>query len=59
MRSTWNHFITSCRIRLQERQYNEMLSDLVEKAKSDNLAKTKFLASTSHDLKQPCILFHY
>jgi signal transduction histidine kinase len=40
-------------IRLEQVQLNERLRDALQQAESANRAKTRFLASASHDLRQP------
>ncbi|MGD9254151.1 MAG: hybrid sensor histidine kinase/response regulator [Chromatiales bacterium] len=46
-------FIESFRIRNQQTEMNERLQAALEDAVSANQAKTRFLASASHDLRQP------
>lgn len=46
-------FIESCQIRFKETENNERLKIALEEAKNASLAKTRFLASASHDLRQP------
>ncbi len=46
-------FLESYEIRLQRMDLNQRLRDALAKAESANQAKTRFLASASHDLRQP------
>ncbi|MES0872615.1 ATP-binding response regulator [Sinimarinibacterium thermocellulolyticum] len=46
-------FEESWRIRLQRIELNRKLREALDKAESANQSKTRFLASASHDLRQP------
>ena len=46
-------FRESFEIRLQQAQLNRQLESALEQAEAANRAKTRFLASASHDLRQP------
>jgi signal transduction histidine kinase/CheY-like chemotaxis protein len=46
-------FDESCRIRFSENEKNQKLLLALEETKNASLAKTRFLASASHDLRQP------
>ncbi len=46
-------FEESCNIRFSENQKNQQLNQALDEAKNASLAKTRFLASASHDLRQP------
>jgi signal transduction histidine kinase len=46
-------FKESCHLRYFEHEKNQQLSLALEEAKNASLAKTRFLASASHDLRQP------
>lgn len=46
-------FVESYNIRLQRSEFNEKLRDALASAEAANRAKTRFLASASHDLRQP------
>jgi len=46
-------FVESFRIRNQQKEMNERLQEALDDAVSANEAKTRFLASASHDLRQP------
>lgn len=46
-------FEESCNIRFSEAQKNQQLKIALDEAKNASLAKTRFLASASHDLRQP------
>ena len=46
-------FVESFRIRNQQKEMNERLQAALDDAVSANQAKTRFLASASHDLRQP------
>lgn len=46
-------FDESCRIRFSEGEKNKKLILALEEVKNTSLAKTRFLASASHDLRQP------
>jgi signal transduction histidine kinase len=46
-------FVESCRIRFAERSTNSRLTTALEEAKLATLAKSRFLAAASHDLRQP------
>lgn len=51
--TAWRLFDESCRIRFRERELNARLSIALEEARIASRAKTRFLASASHDLRQP------
>lgn len=51
--TAWRLFDESCRIRFRERELNARLSTALEEARIASRAKTRFLASASHDLRQP------
>lgn len=46
-------FEESCNIRFSEFEKNEQLKVALEESKNASMAKTRFLASASHDLRQP------
>jgi signal transduction histidine kinase len=46
-------FEESCNIRFSEFEKNEQLMLALEESKNASMAKTRFLASASHDLRQP------
>lgn len=46
-------FDESCRIRFSESEKNLQLQHALDEAKNASMAKTRFLASASHDLRQP------
>lgn len=46
-------FVQSCRIRMERVEINAQLSDALGQAEAASRAKTRFLASASHDLRQP------
>jgi signal transduction histidine kinase len=46
-------FVESCRIRFAERSINSRLTTALDEAKLATLAKSRFLAAASHDLRQP------
>jgi len=52
-RGTYQVFVESYNIRLHSMALNEQLREALDKAESANRAKTRFLASASHDLRQP------
>jgi signal transduction histidine kinase/CheY-like chemotaxis protein len=52
-RNLYSLFNESCRIRFSEYENNQKLKFALEESKSASLAKTRFLASASHDLRQP------
>ena len=52
-RSTWQLFTQVQAMRAHERQQNLRLARLAEEAQAASQAKTRFLASASHDLRQP------
>jgi signal transduction histidine kinase/ActR/RegA family two-component response regulator len=52
-RDAWKRFLESVRIRYQERALNLKLQGALLHANEANLAKTRFLAAASHDLRQP------
>ena len=52
-REAWKRFLESVRIRYQERSLNLKLQAALLHANEANLAKTRFLAAASHDLRQP------
>lgn len=49
----WQLFEESCRIRFREREMNDRMRTALEEAREASQAKTRFLASASHDLRQP------
>ncbi|MEJ5990561.1 hybrid sensor histidine kinase/response regulator [Ramlibacter sp. PS3R-8] len=51
--NAWRNFTESVQIRYHERALNEQLTEALEQANQANLAKTRFLAAASHDLRQP------
>ena len=51
--NAWSSFTESVRIRFHERAMNEQLTEALAQANQANLAKTRFLAAASHDLRQP------
>lgn len=50
---TWKLFDDSCRLRFRERELNAQLSNALLNEEQANLGKTRFIASASHDLRQP------
>ena len=52
-REAWKRFLESVRIRYQERSLNLKLQAALLHANEANLAKTRFLAAASHNLRQP------
>ena len=52
-REAWKRFLESVRIRYHERSLNLKLQGALLHANEANLAKTRFLAAASHDLRQP------
>lgn len=52
-RDAFRLFRDSFEIRLQQAQLNRQLASALEQAEAANRAKTRFLASASHDLRQP------
>jgi signal transduction histidine kinase len=52
-KNAWRNFTESVQIRFQERTLNEQLTEALAQANQANLAKTRFLAAASHDLRQP------
>jgi signal transduction histidine kinase len=52
-RGLYQVFLESYGIRLQRVELNRKLGEALSKAESANQAKTRFLASASHDLRQP------
>ena len=50
---TYRLFRESFAIRQEQRQMNEKLSEALHEAESASRSKTRFLASASHDLRQP------
>jgi signal transduction histidine kinase len=52
-RDAWRLFRESFEIRLQQAELNRQLAAALEQAEAANRAKTRFLASASHDLRQP------
>jgi len=52
-RATWRLFRESFEIRLEQRDTNRRLAEALQAAEEANRAKTRFLASASHDLRQP------
>ena len=51
--SSWALFEESCRLRFRERVLNAQLQEALALAEQANRAKSRFLASASHDLRQP------
>jgi signal transduction histidine kinase/CheY-like chemotaxis protein len=51
--NAWRNFTESVQIRFQEKALNEQLTLALAQANQANLAKTRFLAAASHDLRQP------
>ena len=49
----WRVFVDSVQIRQQQSESNDRLSAALQQAESAMQAKTRFLASASHDLRQP------
>jgi signal transduction histidine kinase len=52
-KNAWRNFTESVQIRFQDRALNEQLTEALAQANQANLAKTRFLAAASHDLRQP------
>jgi len=52
-KDSYRLFSESFQMRAQKNELNEKLESALEEAKSANNAKTRFLASASHDLRQP------
>lgn len=52
-KTAWHLFDESCRIRFREQKLNARLNAALEEAHLASQAKTRFLASASHDLRQP------
>lgn len=52
-KNNFRAFTASYETRAQQRDINRKLSDALAQAESANRAKTRFLASASHDLRQP------
>ena len=52
-RKMWQQFEESCRIRFREKALNEKLTQALDAAEIANKSKTRFLATASHDLRQP------
>lgn len=52
-RDLGNTFKNSFTIRLEQRELNQKLQASLAKTEAANLAKTRFLAAASHDLRQP------
>ena len=52
-KESFGSFKESFEIRLQKNQLNQQLELALADAKKSNIAKTRFLASASHDLRQP------
>lgn len=52
-RDAFRLFRESFEIRLQQAELNRQLASALEQAEAANRAKTRFLASASHDLRQP------
>lgn len=52
-KTAWHLFDESCRIRFREHGLNARLNAALEDAHLASQAKTRFLASASHDLRQP------
>jgi signal transduction histidine kinase len=52
-RDAYRLFRESFEIRLQQAELNRQLAAALEQAEAANRAKTRFLASASHDLRQP------
>lgn len=52
-RDTWRMFRESYEMRHQQAELNAQLRAALEQARAANQAKTRFLASASHDLRQP------
>ncbi len=46
-------FVESCQIRQKEHHLNQQLQQALAQAQQANIAKTRFLAAASHDLRQP------
>ena len=52
-RDSFKLFVESFEIRLQKNELNQKLQLALAEAEQSNVAKTRFLASASHDLRQP------
>jgi signal transduction histidine kinase len=52
-RDTWRMFRESFAMRLEQRDTNRRLEEALKAAEEASRAKTRFLASASHDLRQP------
>jgi signal transduction histidine kinase len=52
-RDTWRMFSQSFAMRLEQRDTNHRLEEALKSAEEASRAKTRFLASASHDLRQP------
>jgi signal transduction histidine kinase/CheY-like chemotaxis protein len=52
-RDTWRLFSDSFAMRLEQRDTNRRLEEALRAAEEASRAKTRFLASASHDLRQP------
>ncbi|MBC5765696.1 ATP-binding response regulator [Ramlibacter albus] len=52
-KSTWQTFRESCLIRFREQELVAQLQEALADAERANKSKTRFLASASHDLRQP------
>jgi len=51
--NAWHTFSESVQIRFQDREMAAQLREALAQANQANLAKTRFLAAASHDLRQP------